>query len=107
MRKRVPCLCHAFRIRSLGSAIYVLGDIKNDHRGYGIKLDSDAEQFFNGTSGCGGAFGLTCEQQVPILKFLGSNLDDSEHTLTITNYAGVNSSFFGEYAILNSSNSGP
>ncbi|TEB33891.1 hypothetical protein FA13DRAFT_1730166 [Coprinellus micaceus] len=77
-----------------GSAIYVLGDIKNDHRGYGIKLDGDAEQFLNGTSGCGGDFGLTCEQQVPILKFLGSNLDDSEHTITITNYAGVNNSFF-------------
>jgi hypothetical protein len=44
---------------------------------------------------------------VPILKFLGSNLDDSEHTITITNYAGVNNSFFGEYAILSSSNSGP
>lgn len=77
-----------------GSAVYVLGDIKNDHRGYGIKLDNNPEQFFNGTSGCGGAFGLTCEQQVPILKFLGSNLDDSEHTITVTNYAGVNNSFF-------------
>lgn len=62
---------------------------------YGVKLDDQPEAFFNGTSGCGGAFGLTCEQQVPILKFLGSNLDSSEHTLTVTNYAGVNRSFFG------------
>ncbi|KAF6750364.1 hypothetical protein DFP72DRAFT_910902 [Ephemerocybe angulata] len=77
-----------------GSAVYVLGDIKNDHRVYGIKLDGSAEQFYNGTSGCGGAFGLTCEQQVPILKYFASNLDQSEHTVVITNYAGVNSSFF-------------
>lgn len=77
-----------------GSAVYVFGDIKNDHRIFGVKLDNETEELHNGTSGCGGAFGLTCEQQVPILKYFGSNLDDSEHTITITNYAGVNNSFF-------------
>ncbi|KAJ2927990.1 hypothetical protein H1R20_g9115, partial [Candolleomyces eurysporus] len=86
-------------MRFNGSAIYVLGDIKNDHRIYGIKLDNNPEEFYNGTSGCGGAFGLTCEQQVPILKYLGSNLDETEHTITITNYAGVNNSFFGAISI--------
>lgn len=77
-----------------------MGDIKNDHGIYGIKLDDVPEAFFTGKSGCGGAFGMTCEQQVPILKYLGSNLDDSEHTITITNYAGVNNSFFGAVSFI-------
>ncbi|KAF8970708.1 hypothetical protein BDZ97DRAFT_1724941 [Flammula alnicola] len=77
-----------------GSAIYVLGDKKNDHRIYSVVLDNQPTEFFNGTSGCGGAFGLTCEQQIPTIKYLASNLDDSLHALTLVNHAGVNHSFF-------------
>ncbi|KIM41838.1 hypothetical protein M413DRAFT_138966 [Hebeloma cylindrosporum] len=77
-----------------GSAIYVLGDKKNDHGIYSVVLDGQPEVFLDGTSGCGGAFGLTCEQQVPTIKFLASNLDSSRHTLKLTNHAGVNNSFF-------------
>ncbi len=79
----------------LGSAIYVFGDKKNDHREYNVYLDNGTAQAFNGTSGCGGAFGQTCEQQQPCLKFFASNLDGSTHSLKIENLAGVNQSYFG------------
>jgi hypothetical protein len=84
-----------FQFTHIGSAIYVLGDKKNDHRIYSVVLDGQPEVFLNGTSGCGGAFGLFCEQQAPTLKFLASNLNASRHTLKLTNHAGVNNSFFG------------
>ncbi|KAK7696438.1 hypothetical protein QCA50_001095 [Cerrena zonata] len=77
-----------------GSTIWVFGDKKNDHGLYSAVLDNDTQQTFNGVSGCGGAFGMTCEQQQPCIKYFASNLDGSEHTLTITNMAGVNQSFF-------------
>ena len=78
-----------------GSAVYVMGDKKNDHGIYSIQLDSNSPLFYDGVSGCGGAFAMTCEQQVPTLAFLASNLDSSQHTLKVTNFAGVNQSFFG------------
>ncbi|KAJ7480584.1 hypothetical protein FB451DRAFT_1085772 [Mycena latifolia] len=77
-----------------GSAIYVLGDKKNDHGPYRAVLDGGAAQLFDGISGCGGAFAQTCEQMKPTLAFFASNLNASEHTLTITNIAGVNGSYF-------------
>ncbi|PPQ83210.1 hypothetical protein CVT25_004269 [Psilocybe cyanescens] len=77
-----------------GSAIYVLGDKKNDHRLYSVVLDAQPAVTLNGISGCGGAFGMTCEQQAPSIKYLASNLDDSEHKLTLVNHANVNTSFF-------------
>lgn len=79
----------------LGSAIYVLGDKKNDHRIYSVVLDNGPVQYYSGISGCGGAFGMTCEQQEPTMKYLASNLNDSLHTITIENHTGVNASFFG------------
>ena len=92
---------HSFRsslhIRVLlpGSAIYVFGDKKNDHGLYGVVLDNGTTQIYDGISGCGGAFGMTCEQMKPTLAYFASNLDDSLHTLRIENMAGVNNSFFG------------
>ncbi|KAF8900121.1 hypothetical protein CPB84DRAFT_1048079 [Gymnopilus junonius] len=77
-----------------GSAIYVFGDKKNDHRFYSVTLDSSPPITLNGISGCGGAFGMTCEQQAPSIKYLASNLDDSLHQITLVNHANVNSSFF-------------
>ncbi|KAJ6554986.1 hypothetical protein DFH09DRAFT_1166056 [Mycena vulgaris] len=67
-----------------GSAIYVFGDKKNDHGPYRAVLDGGPAQLFDGVSGCGGAFAMTCEQMKPTLS----------HTLTIANVAGVNGSFF-------------
>ncbi|KAJ7258776.1 hypothetical protein B0H12DRAFT_1201799 [Mycena haematopus] len=80
------------RIRS---AVYVFGDKKNDHGLYRVVLDGGAPQVFDGISGCGGAFGMTCEQMKPTLAYFASNLDAELHNLTITNMAGVNASFFG------------
>ncbi|KAF8154228.1 hypothetical protein B0H34DRAFT_81944 [Crassisporium funariophilum] len=77
-----------------GSAIYVLGDKKNDHRIYSVVLDGRPAELYNGVSGCGGAFGMTCEQQAPTIKYLASNLDDTLHTIKIENHPGVNNSFF-------------
>ena len=88
-----------FQFTHIGSAIYVLGDKKNDHGIYSVVLDEQPEVFLNDISGCGGAFGMTCEQQAPTLKFLASNLNDSRHTLKLTNHAGVNDSFFGNIFI--------
>ena len=79
----------------LGSTIWVFGDKKNDHGLYSVVLDNGTAQIFDGVSGCGGAFGMTCEQQQPCIKYFASNLDASEHSLTITNIPGVNNSFFG------------
>ncbi|KAG6896780.1 hypothetical protein C0992_006130 [Termitomyces sp. T32_za158] len=80
-----------------GSAVYVFGDKKNDHGLYSVVLDNKTAEVYDGVSGCGGAFGATCEQMKPTLEFVASNLDDSLHTLTIENLAGVNKSFFGGY----------
>lgn len=88
----VYCLIH---LNHPGSTIWVFGDKKNDHGLYSAVLDNGTQQTFNGVSGCGGVFGMTCEQQQPCIKYFASNLDGTEHTLTITNMAGVNQSFFG------------
>ncbi|KAJ7618908.1 hypothetical protein DFH06DRAFT_1061764 [Mycena polygramma] len=77
-----------------GSAVYVFGDKKNDHGLYSVVLDSGAAQVFDGISGCGGAFGTTCEQMKPTLAYFASNLDSGLHNVTITNIAGVNNSYF-------------
>ncbi|KAE9391128.1 hypothetical protein BT96DRAFT_925449 [Gymnopus androsaceus JB14] len=77
-----------------GSAIYVFGDKKNDHGLYSVVLDNSTEQIFDGISGCGGAFGQTCEQQQPTMAYFASNLAEGEHSLKITNLAGVNESYF-------------
>ncbi|KAF9054145.1 hypothetical protein BJ165DRAFT_1337721 [Panaeolus papilionaceus] len=84
----------SFKFTFKGSAIMILGDKKNDHGEYNVILDGGLPQGFNGISGCGGAFGMTCEQQVPTIKYLASNLDDSEHTVSLFNQAGQNDSFF-------------
>ncbi|KAF8181035.1 hypothetical protein BJ912DRAFT_882471 [Pholiota molesta] len=84
----------SFSLSFHGSAIYVLGDKKNDHGIYSVSLDGGPPAFYDGVSGCGGAFGGTCEQQLPTIKYLASNLDSSLHNLTLQNHAGVNHSFF-------------
>jgi hypothetical protein len=87
----------------IGSAVFVFGDKKNDHRYYSVVLDGGEPEIYNAISGCGGAFGQTCEQQVPTLKYIASNLNESTHTLTITNLSDQNQSYFGissNYALI-------
>jgi hypothetical protein len=78
--------------------VYVLGYNKNDHGIYSVVLDGRAPELFDGISGCGGAFGMTCEQMKPTLAYFASNLDSGPHNLSITNIAGVNNSYFGALA---------
>lgn len=73
----------------------ILGDKKNDHGNYTVVLDNHPAEVYDGVSGCGGAFGMTCEQQVPTIKYLASNLNGSDHKLTLINQAGSQNSFFG------------
>ncbi|KAJ7049563.1 hypothetical protein C8F01DRAFT_1183187 [Mycena amicta] len=84
----------SFELQFNASAIYVFGDKKNDHGLYTVSLDSGAPQTFDGVSGCGGAFAMTCEQQQPTLAYFASNLDGRTHTLKLTNLAGANASYF-------------
>ncbi|KAF9484187.1 hypothetical protein BDN70DRAFT_850238 [Pholiota conissans] len=90
----------SFSLSFHGSAIYIFGDKKNDHGIYSIALDDRPLEFYDGVSGCGGAFGMTCEQQIPTIKYLASNLDSSLHDLTLQNHAGVNNSFFDMDSII-------
>jgi hypothetical protein len=86
-----------------GSAVYLFGDKKNDHRGYTVTFDSKTYHY-NGTSGCGGVFGLTCEEQRPCIKFMASNLAEGNHTLKLANNANgpsqTGASFFGAHNFL-------
>ncbi|KAF7327082.1 hypothetical protein MKEN_00284000 [Mycena kentingensis (nom. inval.)] len=84
----------SFELQFSASAIYVLGDKKNDHGLYTVTLNGSSPEIHNGVSGCGGAFGLTCEQQQPTIKYFASNLPAGTHTLKLTNHAGVNQSYF-------------
>ncbi|TFK68794.1 hypothetical protein BDN72DRAFT_960023 [Pluteus cervinus] len=77
-----------------GSAIYVFGDKKNDHGLYQVTVDSNPPELYDDVSGCGSAFAMTCEQQKPCLKFLGSNLGEGQHTMKIENIAPGDLSFF-------------
>jgi hypothetical protein len=88
-------LVNATHDLAAGSSIIVLGDKKNDHGHYSVVLDDRPAEVYDGVSGCGGAFGMTCEQQVPTIKYLASNLNGSDHKLTLINQAGSQKSFFG------------
>ncbi|KAI5886975.1 uncharacterized protein SCHCODRAFT_02602681 [Schizophyllum commune H4-8] len=87
-----------FELNFTASAIYVLGDKKNDHGLYEVTLSSNSSgsssQVLSGVSGCGGAFGETCEQQLPSLKYFASNLANETYTLRLANIAGENNSYF-------------
>ncbi|KAH7878291.1 uncharacterized protein C8R40DRAFT_1092048 [Lentinula edodes] len=69
-----------------GSTIYVFSDQKNDHGLYSVVHDNGTEQIFDGVSRCEGVFGQTCKQQRRTLE--------GEHSLSTTNLAGVNQSYF-------------
>ncbi|TRM63491.1 hypothetical protein BD626DRAFT_494497 [Schizophyllum amplum] len=87
----------SFELDFRASAIYVFGDKKNDHGLYNVTLTSQntsTSQILSGVSGCGGAFGETCEQQQPSLKFFASNLANQTYHLKLSNIAGENNSYF-------------
>lgn len=69
----------------------------NDHGNFTVTLDG-LNTTLNAVAGCGGAFGKTCEKTVPGLQFFEAFLNSSEHLITVTNLAGVNQSFFGQFS---------
>ncbi|KAH8826997.1 hypothetical protein DL96DRAFT_1226613 [Flagelloscypha sp. PMI_526] len=92
----------SFELDFEGTAIYLFGDKKNDHRTYTVTLDGTATTL-NGISGCGGEFGLTCEKQVPSIKFFAASLGSGNHNLKLVNNAD-NASFFDlDYIVISSS----
>jgi hypothetical protein len=50
----------------------------------------------SGASGCGGAFGKTCEK-LGTLAWVRAGLGEGTHTVEVRNVAGVNNSFFGAF----------
>ncbi|KAK1226321.1 hypothetical protein PQX77_010706 [Marasmius sp. AFHP31] len=96
-----------FELRFNASTIYILGDKKNDHGLYTVQLDDNPAQTYNGISGCSGVFGLTCEQQLPSIKYFASNLGEGEHKVVLKNVRGnpegrdgINGTFFGEFLLV-------
>jgi hypothetical protein len=83
-------------IISIGCALYIFGDVVNDHGLFSVKLDNGTEEQFNGVAGCGGAFAKACEK-TNTLAYFASNLNGDTHTVTLRNIGGPNSSFFGAY----------
>ncbi|KAG8846602.1 hypothetical protein FRB96_001946 [Tulasnella sp. 330] len=77
-----------------GSAVYIFGDSVNDQGSYSVVLDNGPTQTYNTLSGCGGGYGKFCEKTQPSLKYLASNLDSSQHTITVINNANSNGSSF-------------
>ncbi|KAL0565477.1 hypothetical protein V5O48_016548 [Marasmius crinis-equi] len=78
----------SFELKFNASAIYILGDKKNDHGFYTVQLDSNPPETYSGVSGCSGVFGEVCEQQLPSIKYFASNLAEGEHTVVVKNVRG-------------------
>ncbi|KAF7339070.1 hypothetical protein MVEN_01983400 [Mycena venus] len=89
------------------TAIFIFGDKTDRHGLYTVTLDNHPPQTFNGesanasasVSGCGGAFAHACEKD-NTLAFFAANLDDKQHTVTVTNIPGALGAFFDLDAIV-------
>ncbi|KAK9893956.1 hypothetical protein P389DRAFT_111002 [Cystobasidium minutum MCA 4210] len=69
-----------------GSAIYVFGDANNDHYAFNVTLDGLTTTHHT-PLGCGGPFEPhACEKIVPGLQYFAGPLDESHHSITVTNY---------------------
>lgn len=87
----------SFTVNFNGNAIYVIGDVVNDHGLYSVYLDSFPREEFSGIAGCRGKG--ACEAD-GTLAYFRSGLSDGSHKLTIVNnatkeqpYAGDSSTF--------------
>ncbi|KAK1234999.1 hypothetical protein PQX77_001786 [Marasmius sp. AFHP31] len=97
----------SFELTFNASAIYILGDKKNDHGFYTVQLDDKPSETYTGLSGCSGVFGEVCEQQLPSIKYFASNLGEGEHKVVLKNVRGnpegkqgVNGTYFDLDAII-------
>ncbi|ORY92561.1 hypothetical protein BCR35DRAFT_298021 [Leucosporidium creatinivorum] len=67
-----------------GSVVYVYGDTVDDHGLYTVDLDGVSKQYQ----------GYTAELKIGTLMYFAAGLDESEHTLTITNDPGSAGTYF-------------
>jgi len=72
-------------LKFYGTAIYMYGDANNDHGNFTVKVDDFPVRQLRTPNGCGGAYGKFCEKTSPGLQFFQAYLDESEHTITVTN----------------------
>lgn len=93
----------------LGSTLWIYGDQVNDHGPFSVSFNSSSSSsssssspspvVLSGASGCGGAFGKTCEK-LGTLAFVVSGLPEGQHRVKLTNLAGQNGSYFGSFLLL-------
>lgn len=78
-----------------GTAIYIFGDVVNDHGVYTVTLDSNSPTKYDAFAGCRGVG--RCEKHGTLVYF-ASGLGEGEHQVTIVNNADEKSGapFFGE-----------
>lgn len=84
-----------------GTAIYVFGDANNDHYAFNVTLDGVTTTHHT-PLGCGGPFEPhACEKILPGLQYFAGPLNDSQHTITVTNYVvpSLNYSYFGTFLL--------
>ncbi|KAF7303345.1 hypothetical protein MIND_00562200 [Mycena indigotica] len=81
------------------TAIFIFGDKTDRHGLYSVSLDGGPPTLYNGVSGCGGAFAHACEKD-NTLAYFAANLDDREHTVTVTNIPGELGAYFDLDAIV-------
>ncbi|KAF7303347.1 hypothetical protein MIND_00562400 [Mycena indigotica] len=86
------------------TAIFIFGDKTDRHGLYSVSLDGGPPTLYNGVSGCGGAFAHACEKD-NTLAYFAANLDNREHTVTVTNIPGELGAYFDLDAIVLTSES--
>ncbi|KAJ6573604.1 hypothetical protein B0H10DRAFT_2237053 [Mycena sp. CBHHK59/15] len=75
------------------TTLFIFGDKTDRHGLYTVVLDTRPPVTLNGVSGCGGSFAHACEKEnTP--AFFAANLDESEHTVTVTNVPGALGAYF-------------
>lgn len=81
----------------VGTAVYAYGDTNSNHGLFTVVLDNATVGQFRSVTGCGFTYNSAgiCERTTPGLTFFAPYLNDSIHTLEITNNAGPNKTFFG------------
>ncbi|KAG8874390.1 hypothetical protein FRB97_005951, partial [Tulasnella sp. 331] len=77
-----------------GTAVYIFGDSANNQGSYSVVLDSGPPQTYNTLLGCGGGTSNLCQKTQPSLKYYASNLNSSQHTITVTNNANPSGASF-------------
>ncbi|KAG8843084.1 hypothetical protein FRB96_004372 [Tulasnella sp. 330] len=79
-----------------GSAVYIFGDSVNDQGPYSVVLDNGPIQTYGSLGGGEGGSGRFYMKTQPTLKYFASNLDSSQHTITVTSNVSSTGLSFSE-----------